>query len=108
MNYKLDVWLDDKSHTVEGHTSQCSLYFKDKRVWGPVRCHNNTVQLKEAIEKADDRFSLTVEPKSKTVEGHTRCISVKSKGEIILDRLSTHNNMTGLVTVITAILSIEG
>ncbi|OTA98718.1 hypothetical protein M426DRAFT_47529, partial [Hypoxylon sp. CI-4A] len=97
------VWLDEKPHSVEGHTAQCILFFKDRQVWGPVSCHDNTTQLRDAIEKADDRFALTVEPRSKTIEGHTRYISVKSKGVVILDKLPTHDNMGGLVVAVEAI-----
>ncbi|KAI0124441.1 hypothetical protein F4776DRAFT_672371 [Hypoxylon sp. NC0597] len=93
MNNKLHVWLDEKPHSVESHTAQCTLFFKDRQIWGPVGCHANTEQLKEAIEKADHRFALTVEPRSKSIEGHTRYISVKSHGKVLLDKLSTHNNM---------------
>ncbi|KAI1213155.1 uncharacterized protein F4807DRAFT_457240 [Annulohypoxylon truncatum] len=108
MNNKLHVWLEEKPHSVEGHTAKCTLYFKDRQVWGPVHCHGNTEQLRDAIQKADDRFALTVEPRSKSVEGHIRYISVKSHGNVLLDKLSTHDNMEGLVTVIEALLNVLG
>lgn len=106
MSNKLHVWLDEKPHTVEGHTKNCTLFFKDKPVWGPKSCHDNTTRLKHAIEKADDRFALTIEDKTKSVEGHIRSISVKSHGEIILDKLSTHDNMEGLIATIETIQAV--
>ncbi|POS73689.1 hypothetical protein DHEL01_v207920 [Diaporthe helianthi] len=103
MNDKLYVWLDDKPHSVEGHNRQCTLFFKDNQVWGPKGCHYNTTSLADAIQKADDRFVLRLEPKPHSVEGHTRYISVKSRGQLLLNRMSTHDNMAELVAVIDAI-----
>ncbi|QSZ31612.1 hypothetical protein DSL72_001179 [Monilinia vaccinii-corymbosi] len=107
MHYQLHVWVEDKEHTIEGHTKQCTLFFKDKQVWGPVSCHDNTEQLRDAIKQADERFSLAIESKSKSTEGHTRKISVKSKGKVLLDGLSTHERMEGLAAAIEAILAVE-
>lgn len=82
--------------------------FKDRQVWGPVSCYDNAEQLRDAIRKAVVRFALTVESKSKSIEGHTRYISVKSHGIVLLDKLSTHDNMEELAIAIEAILAALG
>ena len=81
MSDTLKVWLDDKSHSVEGHTYKYTLYFKGEWVLGPISCHPNTTSLKEAIEEADDRFTLTLESKDHSVEGHIKYISVFTQRE---------------------------
>ncbi|KAM0246381.1 hypothetical protein ACHAQJ_010252 [Trichoderma viride] len=102
MTEQLEVWLDPKDHSVEGHIFTCTLTFRNKVIWGPTSCHDNTVALRNAIHKADRRFDMSFEKKDKTVEGHINYISVKSKGEVLLDKLSTHDNMIGLVSAINA------
>ncbi|PYI25432.1 hypothetical protein BP00DRAFT_499496 [Aspergillus indologenus CBS 114.80] len=101
---QLDVWLDDKEHSVEGHIFNCTLTFRNKVIWGPISCHDNTVALRNAIHQADRRFDMSFTNKGHTVEGHTRYISVKSNGEVLLDRLPTHDNMAGLLSAINAAL----
>lgn len=100
MNDQLTVRLDRAPSSVESHKYECTLSFNGSVIWGPVTCHENTRDLQYAIHKADDRFDLSLTRKDLTVEGHTRCISVISEGETLLDRTSTHENMTGLVTAI--------
>ncbi|KAJ2966566.1 hypothetical protein NQ176_g10089 [Zarea fungicola] len=107
MSEQLRVWLEPKRHSVEGHTATCILTFRGRTIWGPASCHQNTIELRNAIHKADDRFNILFEPKSHTVEGHTRSISVSSFGQVLLDRLSTHDNMEGLVIAINAVLAID-
>ncbi|KAL3587388.1 hypothetical protein FPOAC2_13293 [Fusarium poae] len=107
-NSKLHLWLEDKGHTIEGHDSTCTLYYKDQQVWGPVSCHSNTWELSRAIQDGDPHFELIVKEKGKkTQEGHRCSISVESKGKTTLNKLSTHENMKGLVDVIEAIEAIE-
>ncbi|KLU92137.1 hypothetical protein MAPG_11084 [Magnaporthiopsis poae ATCC 64411] len=101
---QLNVWLDDKDHSVEGHIFNCTLTFRNKVIWGPASCHDNTVALRNAIHEADRRFDMSFTKKDKTVEGHIRYISVKSNGKVLLDKLSTHDNMAGLVSAIDAAL----
>jgi hypothetical protein len=108
MNDNFRVWLDTKEHSVEGHIYNGTLTYKDKVIWGPHSCHDNTTELKNAIHKADPRFDMVLERKDKTTEGHTRSISVMSHGNVTLDKLSTHENMEGLVTALEAVLAIEG
>lgn len=90
------AWLDPKGHSVEGHTKQCILTFNGRNIWGPSSCHDNTTQLRDALHKADSRFDMIIMEKPKTVEGHTAYISVSAGGTVFLDKLSTHDNMTGL------------
>lgn len=108
MTDELTVWLSGKEHSVEGHIFEATLKFNDKAIWGPVSCHDNTIALREAIHKADKRFDISFTKKDKTNEGHTRYISVKSNGQVLLDNLSTHDNMAGLVAAIDAVLAVEG
>jgi hypothetical protein len=97
---QLYVWVDDKAHSVEGHIFIGKLTFRNKLIWGPATCHDNTVALGNAIHEADRRFLMTFEKKDETLEGHTRYISVKSNGTVTLDKLSTHPNMDDLVQAI--------
>ncbi|KAI1760763.1 hypothetical protein GGR53DRAFT_508433, partial [Hypoxylon sp. FL1150] len=90
------AWLDPKEHSVEGHTMQCILTFNGNIIWGPKSCHDNTTQLRDALNKADPRFNLILMDKPKTVEGHTAYISVSNGDHVYLDKLSTHDNMTEL------------
>ncbi|KAL6791089.1 hypothetical protein J3E68DRAFT_411905 [Trichoderma sp. SZMC 28012] len=108
MTDQLNVWLDHKEHSLEGHIFECTLTFRDKIIWGPKSCHDNTVALRNAIHEADERFDMSFTKKDKTAEGHTRYISVKSNGKVLLDKLSTHANMQGLVDAINATLTVAG
>ncbi|KAI0594163.1 hypothetical protein F4775DRAFT_575043 [Biscogniauxia sp. FL1348] len=94
------AWLDPKDHSVEGHTKQCILTFNGSVIWGPKSCHDNTVQLRDALHKADSRFDIILMDKPKTVEGHTAYISVSAGDTVYLDKLSTHDNMGGLCKAI--------
>lgn len=105
MTEGLDVWLDNKDHSVEGHIFNCTLKFRNKVIWGPIHCHDNTVALREAIHAADRRFDMSFEKRDKTIEGHIKYISVKSNGKVLLDKLSTHDNMVGLISAINAVLA---
>ncbi|KAB8228987.1 uncharacterized protein BDW43DRAFT_303430 [Aspergillus alliaceus] len=107
MSDQYDIWIEDKPHSVEGHIFYGTLTFKGKVVWGPKHCHNNTTQLKTALRQADDRLDMEFISKPNSVEGHTRYISVKSKGNVILNKLSTHDNMDELVTVVKTIWNID-
>lgn len=108
MTGQLNVWLDKKEHSVEGHIFECTLTFRDKVIWGPISCHDNTIYLRKAIHEADQRFDMSFTKKESTVEGHICCISVKSDGKLVLDRLSTHGNMEGLVNAINIALTVAG
>ncbi|OAA36393.1 hypothetical protein BBO_08270 [Beauveria brongniartii RCEF 3172] len=107
MTDKLNVWLDSKDNTQEGHIFTCALLFKGKKVWGPVSCHDNTIALKDALNNADNRFDLELKKKDRTLEGHTRYISVKAHGKVYLEKLSTHENMQGLVAAVDAIIALD-
>ncbi|OAA51639.1 hypothetical protein NOR_00232 [Metarhizium rileyi] len=97
------IWLDAKDNSVEGHTLNGILTFNNKVIWGPKGCHENTENLRKALNKADHRFDMILVPKEKSVEGHTRYISIRdSNGNLVLDKLSTHNNMEGLVAAVNA------
>lgn len=96
----LRVKLENKHKTIEGHTRTCTLKFNGRTIWGPRGCHDNTIDLKDAIETADPRFNLYLERKPKSIEGHTKYISVISKGKVTLDKLSTHDNMQGFIDAI--------
>lgn len=100
MDDNLTVWLDDKDHSVEGHNCEATLTFQGTVIWGPESCHDNTFALAQAIQRTDGRFNLIIERKSKTIESHTRYISVASHGRTLLDRLPTHDNMEGLIMAI--------
>ncbi|KAE8312377.1 hypothetical protein BDV41DRAFT_539379 [Aspergillus transmontanensis] len=99
MDDNFRIWIEEKRHSVEGHLYHAELKFHDRIVWSGT-CHENTHRLKEALEKSDSRWELEITRKDKTIEGHTRQISVLYRGEIILDRLSTHPNMDNLVQCI--------
>lgn len=101
---KGDVWDEPKDHSTEGHIFTCVLTFRNKTIWGPATCHDNTVALRNALHYADRRFDIIFTKKDRTLEGHTRYISVKSNGETILDRLSTHPNMDDMITAINTAL----
>ncbi|KAI0968779.1 hypothetical protein F4678DRAFT_463967 [Xylaria arbuscula] len=94
------AWLDPKSHSVEGHTKQCILTFNGRIIWGPMGCHDNTVELRDALRRADDRFDMIIMDKPHSVEGHTAWISVSRGETVYLDKLHTHDNMTGLCRAI--------
>ncbi|GAP82536.1 putative nuclear RNA binding protein [Rosellinia necatrix] len=94
------AWLDPKEHSVEGHTKQCILTFNNSIIWGPTSCHENTVQLRDALVKADPRFNIILMDKPPTTEGHTAYISVSAHGTVYLNRLNTHQNMAGLCEAI--------
>ncbi|KAH6603623.1 hypothetical protein Trco_008398 [Trichoderma cornu-damae] len=107
MSTKLRVWLERKEHSVEGHTKQAILTFNGKIIWGPRGCHDNTSQLAQALDAADPRFQLILMDKPHSVEGHTYYISVSANNHVYLDKLSTHENMVGLVQAIDDVLLSE-
>lgn len=91
------VWTENRDHTKEGHTLTGTLKYKGKTIWGPRMCHRNTFLLGDALQEADWRFLMIFEPREKSIEGHTRYISVKDwNGKVILDKLMTHPNMDDL------------
>ncbi|KAM3429056.1 hypothetical protein MY4824_008479 [Beauveria thailandica] len=97
----MEVWTENKEHSVEGHTLTGTLNFKGEPIWGPRGCHDNTVDLGTALQKADWRFAMTFENKAHSVEGHVRYISVKDwNGKLLLDKLSTHDSMDSLARVV--------
>ncbi|OAA35819.1 hypothetical protein ISF_09977 [Cordyceps fumosorosea ARSEF 2679] len=97
----MEVWTENKEHSVEGHNLTGTLNFKGERIWGPRGCHDNTVSLGAALQAADWRFAMSFERKSHSVEGHVRYISVKGwNGKLILDKLSTHDSMDSLARVV--------
>ncbi|KAF5862090.1 hypothetical protein ETB97_012155 [Aspergillus alliaceus] len=107
MSNDLQVWLEPKRKSVEGHTAQCTLSFNGRVIWGPRHCHNNTYQLRDALSAADSRFQLAISNRHKTVEGHTYSISVKSGSRVYLNRLSTHGHMKELCQAINDCLATE-
>lgn len=100
MSNDLKVWLEPKDPTVEGHSVQCTLTFNDEVVWGPHSCSPNTAHLRRALHGADPRFDLQLSEISKEVAGHTQTISVKFGHTLYLDKLSTHEDMSGLCEAI--------
>jgi hypothetical protein len=46
--------------------------------------------------------------KDNTVEGHISYISLKSNGKVLLNKLSTHENMAGLAQAIETTLTVVG
>lgn len=106
MGNESKVWLDVASKTNEGHTNTCTLLFNDQVIWGPTSCHDNTVDLQTALRKADPRLELRLARKDHSIEGHTRRINVESKGIKILEGLSCHDNMEGLVTSINTLWTV--
>ncbi|KAJ2898376.1 hypothetical protein MKZ38_003967 [Zalerion maritima] len=110
MGGKLVVNIDSKDHTTEGHTKQCYLEFNGKRIWGDpsaISCHDNTTQIAAALKQADSRFALYLSDKPHTIEGHISTITISKGGTVYLDKLSTHDNMTGLRDAINAALDDE-
>ncbi|KAK3983955.1 hypothetical protein QBC44DRAFT_253952 [Cladorrhinum sp. PSN332] len=99
----LEVRLDDKEETDEGHIFEGTLTWDGTPIWGPASCHDNTVVLREALHAVDPRFDFTFTKKDRTTEGHTKVISVEKDGKILLDNLSTHDNMIGLVQAINGV-----
>ncbi|KAI1169831.1 hypothetical protein F4777DRAFT_162552 [Nemania sp. FL0916] len=110
MSNRVIVDIDPKEHSVEGHTRQCYLLFNGRRIWGnptAISCHDNTTQIAEALHKADERFELFISEKSHSVEGHIAYITIKRGGTVFLDRLHTHDNMTGLRNAVRDALDAE-
>ncbi|KAJ9192971.1 hypothetical protein DTO166G4_5104 [Paecilomyces variotii] len=99
------VWTEDKDHSVEGHTLTGSLYYNDTLIWGPRGCHPNTRELGDALHDLDNGFYMKFQNKDKSIEGHTRVIIVKAKGDVILDRLSTHPSMDDLAIAVKGVLA---
>ncbi|KAL6691201.1 hypothetical protein J3F84DRAFT_387094 [Trichoderma pleuroticola] len=54
MSDQLDIWLIKKEHSIKGHIFNCTLTSRNKVIWGPVSCHDNTVALRNAIHEADE------------------------------------------------------
>ncbi|KAB8271132.1 hypothetical protein BDV30DRAFT_240746 [Aspergillus minisclerotigenes] len=100
------VWIEDGDPRVEGHTLMGTLRFRGEIIW-EHGWHPNTVKQFEALYKLDPRFTMAFEGKERSVEGHTKLISVESGGSVILDRLPTHSSMEELVTAVKAILNGE-
>ncbi|XXH00619.1 hypothetical protein Hte_006967 [Hypoxylon texense] len=99
MSDRLIIDIDPKEHSREGHTRQCYLEFNGRRIWGtPVQisCHDNSTRIADALKQADPRFDLFLSHKSHSVEGHIATITIKKGDTVYLDKLSTHDNMTGL------------
>ena len=97
------VWIETTGHSVEGHTNTAALYFNNNLLWGPKSCHDNAVDLQAALRQADPRLELRLARKDKTVEGHTRKISVRANGQNVLEGLSVHDNMDDLPGIINAV-----
>ncbi|KAI8155502.1 hypothetical protein K4K49_007297 [Colletotrichum sp. SAR 10_70] len=98
MSYK--IWLEDKPHSLEGHTFEATLTFNGRDIWGPRGAHDNTFRLRDALQKADPRFDIILKKKSHSLEGHIRYISVIHHGRLILNKLPTHDSMEGLVKAV--------
>ena len=110
MSDKLIVDVDPKEHSKEGHIRQCYLEFNGRRIWGDptaISCHDNTTQIADALKKADSRFTLYLSAKPHSIEGHIATITIKKGDTLYLDKLSTHNNMTGLRDAIRKALGDE-
>ena len=95
----MDVSIENIEESVEGHTAQAWLHFNGEKIWGPKSCHDNTIRLARALEKADSRFSIPIEPKEHHISKHTRSISVKDwDGNYVIYKLSTDEDMDSLVS----------
>lgn len=55
---------------MKGHTKTGTLKFMRETIWGPDHCHENASQLAKALQDADYRFVLFLEPRDHSVEGH--------------------------------------
>ncbi|KAM0429249.1 hypothetical protein ACHAPT_006463 [Fusarium lateritium] len=108
MSDDFKIWTEPKSHSLEGHIFNGTLYFNDNIIWGPHNCHDNTTDLINALSDADPRFRMRFERKSNSREGHTRSISIRSNGRIVLDKLSTHDNMDGFVIAVNTARAVAG
>lgn len=105
----MEVWTENKEHSVEGHIFTGTLKFKGETIWGPTHCHDNTARLAEALQNADYRFTLLLSAREKSVEGHIRYISVKDwNGSTVLDKLSTHDSMDSLARAVSKKLRENG
>ncbi|KAH8159419.1 hypothetical protein CIB48_g8828 [Xylaria polymorpha] len=102
------AWLDPKRNSVEGHIKQCILTFNGNVIWGPVGCHDNTVQIRDALQRADSRFGMIIMDKPHTVEGHTAFISISRGDTVYLDKLHTHDNMSGLCQAVFDAQQVRG
>ncbi|KAI0099660.1 hypothetical protein GGR51DRAFT_535329 [Nemania sp. FL0031] len=90
------AWLDPKPHSLECHERQCILTFNSAVIWGPTHCHSNATELRDALHKADSRFDMIIMDRPGTFEGHIAYISISAGDTVYLDKLPTHDNMTGL------------
>ncbi|KAJ6070612.1 hypothetical protein N7467_011931 [Penicillium canescens] len=99
------VWTEKRGNTVEGHTLTGALYFNNDLIWGPRGCHVNTRRLGDALHDLDCGFYMKFEGMTKSIEGHTRFISVKARGDVILDKMDTHDSMDELAAVVKGVLA---
>lgn len=104
---QIQIIIDPKEHSVEGHTRKCRLMFKGKQIW-EAHCHDNTTQIANAINAADYRFTLLIDDKPHSVEGRIAFISVRRGNTAFLNRLHTHDTMTGLRDAIQKALAKDG
>lgn len=95
------VWrIEEISHSVEGHTVGITLKFKDEIIWGPHSAHGHVYDLRAAMAVRDERFEFVLKDMRKTIEGHTKGITVIYHGEVIVDKISVHHNMDEMVAQI--------
>ncbi|KAI8681067.1 HET domain-containing protein [Fusarium keratoplasticum] len=55
------IWTEPKSHSLEGHIFNGTLLFNGNAIWGPRSCHDNTVDLINALSDADPRFTMSMD-----------------------------------------------
>ncbi|RMJ05297.1 hypothetical protein BHE90_014269 [Fusarium euwallaceae] len=102
------IWTEPKSHSLEGHIFNGTLLFNGNAIWGPRSCHDNTVDLINALSDADPRFTMRFERRNNTNEGHTRSISLRVDGRVVLNKLSTHDSMDGFVIAVNTARAVAG
>ncbi|CAI6091766.1 unnamed protein product [Clonostachys chloroleuca] len=103
----MGIDIQSTKKTVEGHTMTGTVYFENKKIWGPKSCHDNSVDIQRAFKRADPRFEMALERKPHSVEGHTRALTIKSNGNTILNGHSVHDNMDDMVATIKGILLVS-
>lgn len=99
MGDRVRIYLGHRDKSTEGHIKQCVAYFNLRPIWGfpePINCHENTIEIKRALEEADSRFALIISDKPKSIEGHRATIDIKKGNKYYLQGLQTHENMKGL------------
>lgn len=99
MSDRVRVYIGHRNNSVEGHIKQCLLLFNGQPIWGVpnmVHCHENTEEIKRALERADPRFLLVIADRNRSIEGHRATITIRKGQHVYLNNMQTHENMSGL------------